>query len=58
MIRPTIDPVVTKDADRDSTTAVHPAFGMIRASLCSGETVLHGSDFIHQHFVRSRQDQQ
>jgi len=36
------------------TVETHPAYGMIGASRVSGQAILNGSDFVHQHFVTIR----
>jgi hypothetical protein len=48
------NPVETPDPftpGGDSITVTHPAYAQIRASRVSGNAVLYGSDFIHQHYV-------
>lgn len=46
----TIDPIITKDGD--TTIWTHPAFAQVTVNRISGQTVLYGSDFRHNGFVR------
>lgn len=50
-----VEPIVTtktSNGGTKETTAEHPAYGMIGASRVSGGTMLFGSDFQHNQFVR------
>lgn len=50
------EPVETTDQHRrltdQSRSFAHPAFGQIGASRVQGDTVLHGTDFIHHNFIK------
>jgi hypothetical protein len=48
---PTEKPGIHAGWNEHSKEYEHPAFGAIRASRTSGSAVLHGSDFLHQHYV-------
>lgn len=48
------EPTVTDMGNQFGLKYEHPAYAQIGASRISGGTVLYGSDFLHQHFVRIR----
>lgn len=52
---PPQEPVATTEHDpMGGTTYEHPAFACISANRVSGNAVLYGSDFVHQHYVTIR----
>jgi hypothetical protein len=54
MARPIEEPIVTEEGPdyRRQTVSRHPAYGQISAGRVSGGTMLYGSDFQHQNFIR------